>query len=467
MSSISLATLIFFAGYICGALIPFPGDFDPVAACLKREEVSVSYPRSAMANPYLTEPISQNNREDSPPEQKIILAQKDFRTDDQNLVAKKAFLQIVEEEPCPVFKSDDEISLKKLYFTILAGSFSDKKEAEEQRETLKRRGHDPQKIYPALSREQKWYNILIGNYKSMEEASRAVSRFNEKESMMTAVVASISKKQPSVILADAFLKQDKGRARENARKLIARLNETAHFRKYRAHPYTASDSKGQKWETVLLNHDLGHPKNADQIIALLRDEAKQIRAEVTYKEEARDSSAWKIEKSGVAIRSIREILDSFPPPESWEPHPYTIQLASYVSERSARQGLLRFERQSLSAYLGRKGKWWIAYMGRYKTREEAEKVRKESRKTIRKTTRRSDAVVRERPYANFIGKLSSDNKKTPEFQKLESLGYHPYFVEDAEHEFRLFVGNHSTREEAEKQNLKLKAKGISGQVAER
>ncbi|WP_207681733.1 SPOR domain-containing protein [Desulfonema magnum] len=466
MSCTSLATLVFFAGYIIGLTLPLPMNFNQASASEERHEKSsgssISYISSAIAETYLNQPIQQVRDENFPPKEKIILTQRDFRPTTRSPEFQNPFLQIVEEKPYPVFKTSDDRPLRKLSFTVLAGSFPSKAEAEKYHSQLRQKGYHPQPIYLALSKGQKWYNILIGNYKNLEDASQAVSEFNRKETMITAVVASVSKKLPLTILADAFLEEKKGE--EKAGKLLAHLKKTEYIR-YKPVIYPAQDFRKQKWFAILLNYDEKDSQKAYQLVSRLKDDEKRTRAEVTYKE---DEPGWNVIKKGVSLRSLREILNHFPSSEDESPHPYTIQLASYRSRKSAQEGRLRFERHGVSPYLGRRGKWWISYMGRYKSREAAETARKQYEKRIKKASRRSDSLVRKMPYSNFIGSFSSDDNKTPKFQRLERLGYSPYFMKGAEDEdFKLFVGVYKTKKEAEKQIRRLKANGVSGQVAER
>jgi len=93
--------------------------------------------------------------------------------------------------------------------------------------------------------------------------------------------------------------------------------------------------------------------------------------------------------------------------------------------------------------------WWTIYTGNYKTREEANRAKKDY-KLI-------DAIVSKTPYANLLSNFSSETDMNDKFHRLEKLGYSTYFIKGKKGTVRLFTGAFVNRKVAEKQNIALKA----------
>ena len=70
-------------------------------------------------------------------------------------------------------------------------------------------------------------------------------------------------------------------------------------------------------------------------------------------------------------------------------------------------------------------------------------------------------------YANLIGTYSSSRELEDKIFSLRNLGYSPYVIKDSDTSFHLMVGNHATKEGAEKLYDNLKADGIVNQIIDR
>jgi cell division septation protein DedD len=145
-------------------------------------------------------------------------------------------------------------------------------------------------------------------------------------------------------------------------------------------------------------------------------------------------------------------------------YPYSLILASFRSLENALNTLSYYRSTGLSPYLVKvdleeKGVWWRLYLGHYKTREEAQKVKKEQNF--------SDSLVKKTAYANLIGVFSSRRNIADMSRRLDLLGYFPYVIKEAKGPLRLFVGAFNTRKGVEEQNLELRANGIQSRVVKR
>jgi hypothetical protein len=175
-------------------------------------------------------------------------------------------------------------------------------------------------------------------------------------------------------------------------------------------------------------------------------------------EEADSGKHLAVDIKNPELQAVEEVNDS-----PFNTHPYTLRLSCLRSKKNAQKALLFYKRNNLSPYLvkadaGKRGVWWIIYMGHYKTEEEA-KIAKEHFNIL-------DSIVRKTPYANLIGDFYSHSEMAAIIQRLEKLGYCPYFVRAKKGIFRLFAGAFVTREGAAEQREDLKAKGIQSQIVE-
>jgi cell division protein FtsN len=106
-----------------------------------------------------------------------------------------------------------------------------------------------------------------------------------------------------------------------------------------------------------------------------------------------------------------------------------------------------------------KGTWYRLYAGTFESAEQAEKFKEE--KGL------EGAEVKETPYANSIGTFSGQDKLQAKIQSLESLGFSPYVIREADGRSRLFVGAFQNEERARRQHEELKSKGIENQIVQR
>ncbi|MCK4828673.1 SPOR domain-containing protein, partial [bacterium] len=131
-------------------------------------------------------------------------------------------------------------------------------------------------------------------------------------------------------------------------------------------------------------------------------------------------------------------------------HAYSLILSSCRQKKSAIKALVNLRRNGFSPLfigklnLGERGVWWVVYMGHYKSREEARKIREELRLT-------DDAIIKKTPYANLIGIFSSRKEMEEMCRRLKKLGYFPYTIEMEKDMYQLLVGGHVTMKEAKAQ----------------
>lgn len=153
-----------------------------------------------------------------------------------------------------------------------------------------------------------------------------------------------------------------------------------------------------------------------------------------------------------------------PPTIKPEPYPYSIRLASYKNQETALKALVRHQNAGLSPYfakvnLGEKGVWWRLFTGYYPSRKAAQAA-------VTKHNLKGVQVIKT-AYANLAGIFSSKNELNDIFKRLDSQGYSPYIIKDAENHLRLFTGAFITKKGVRDQNQDLKADGIDSKVVER
>lgn len=153
-----------------------------------------------------------------------------------------------------------------------------------------------------------------------------------------------------------------------------------------------------------------------------------------------------------------------PPIIKPEPYPYSIRLASFNQFKSVLKELSQYRQKGLSPYfakvnLGEKGVWWRLFTGYYPSRKAAQAA-------VTKHNLKGVQVIKT-AYANLAGIFSSKNELNDIFKRLDSQGYSPYIIKDAENHLRLFTGAFITKKGVRDQNQDLKADGIDSKVVER
>lgn len=158
------------------------------------------------------------------------------------------------------------------------------------------------------------------------------------------------------------------------------------------------------------------------------------------------------------------VLPPAPPTIKPEPYPYSIRLASFNKFKFVLKGLSQYRQKDLSPYfakvnLGHKGVWWRLFTGYYPSREAARASMKEHKL--------EGTQVIKTAYANLAGTFSNKNEMNEIFKRLDSKGYSPYIIKDAENHLRLFTGAFITQKGVQDQNHDLKADGFDCKVVER
>ncbi len=141
-------------------------------------------------------------------------------------------------------------------------------------------------------------------------------------------------------------------------------------------------------------------------------------------------------------------------------YPFSLQLGAFRDLKEAQKLIINCKEKGLSAYWSEvelvSGVWYRVYVGHFKDRESAESFKKEQDL--------QEAGVRYSKYANLIGTYSSSHELEDKILSLRNLGYSPYIIKDSDTSFRLMIGNHVTKEDAEKLYDNLKADGIVNQI---
>lgn len=140
---------------------------------------------------------------------------------------------------------------------------------------------------------------------------------------------------------------------------------------------------------------------------------------------------------------------------------YTLRLACFRTSEDVRNASAYYKRRGLSPYivkvkLEQRGIWWLFYLGKYKTRDEAVQSRM--------AHNLPDAFIKNMPYANLIGIFSSEGETAEMVLRLEHLGYYPYILKKDDSAVRMYVGAFMYREGAEAQRRSLESAGIKNKV---
>jgi septal ring-binding cell division protein DamX len=145
--------------------------------------------------------------------------------------------------------------------------------------------------------------------------------------------------------------------------------------------------------------------------------------------------------------------------------PYTLQLSSCRTLKSAQNSMNDHKKNEIDVYLakvqlgGQKGTWWRVFTGQYQTLEDAlDKKRKLGL---------ADAIVKKTPYANLIGEYASLDELHIEQERLTTLGLSFYVNEMPNHTYRLLVGAYTRKAQAEQQARELESMGLMSQTITR
>lgn len=475
MSLTSLMTLIFFLGWIVGGMMSVPGDFrqPPIVS---REEKSLAsaifYTPSAIAKTY---PETSLPIEPAKPEiiiqqkrKKALESQTEKRHSKRRLAQsayqksrktekEKVLLHLAETEPGNwVFEqSVDKACSSEVFYSILLGSFEKKdgiaellsglkikavkndelpkqdivNELAKRKEGNKVYAHKASSKYETSGKKETWHNILIGKYKNENEAFRHLSQFKEEDpEMMMATVTSISKLSYFSVLAGAFLEKKKaeemaGKLRESDIEVKERKTLLDELSDELKNGGEEADKDVENWFVHIYDSKM-ELNAAQKIVSELEKGKAYIISENNLAETCKQE--YRIKTTLEAIKAL-QIRPEPPKPLLF----YTIQLASYYSEKKADEGLEKLKREGLSSvYLAKTSKGrWIAYMGQYETRKAAERVRKRDRRKINKGIYpRSDAFTTKTPDPDRIKDFTGGGKTSHKFQRSERLEYFSNFI---------------------------------------
>ena len=142
--------------------------------------------------------------------------------------------------------------------------------------------------------------------------------------------------------------------------------------------------------------------------------------------------------------------------------PFTIRLASYNTQESAKTAAAHFSGMNLTPIMVKvrfqQEAWWILYLGAFPTNEMA--------RAALASCGLPAAEVLPMPYAIKTGTFASREKAAGEQERLERLGIYSYAVRcDGSGETALFTGAFNSRELAKAELKELSGRGISGTVS--
>jgi cell division septation protein DedD len=173
-------------------------------------------------------------------------------------------------------------------------------------------------------------------------------------------------------------------------------------------------------------------------------------------------------KAPAAVPVAPAVAASVPPPApptiKPQPYPYSIRVASFNQFKFVLKGLSKYRQKGMEPYfakvnLGDKGVWWRLFTGYYPSRKAAQAA-------VTEHNLKGVQVIKT-AYANLAGIFSSRNELNDIFKRLDSQGYSPYIIKDAENHLRLFTGAFITKKGAKDQYKELKADGNDCKVVER
>ena len=152
------------------------------------------------------------------------------------------------------------------------------------------------------------------------------------------------------------------------------------------------------------------------------------------------------------------------PPASGVSYPYSVYLGSFQNLEYLKRALSVYENQGLSSYwtkveLGTKGTWYRVFTGHFKSAQEAEAFIQQ--KKIK------DGEVRAMRYTNLIGTFESRQGGEEKARAVVGMGLSAYWVQLGDGQVRLCSGAFVNKEDAEKNQAELSAKGIKSEIVER
>jgi hypothetical protein len=152
------------------------------------------------------------------------------------------------------------------------------------------------------------------------------------------------------------------------------------------------------------------------------------------------------------------------PPASGVSYPYSVYLGSFQNLEYLKRALSVYENQGLSSYwtkveLGTKGTWYRVFTGHFKSAQEAEAFIQQ--KKIK------DGEVRAMRYTNLIGTFESRQGGEEKARAVVGVGLSAYWVQLGDGQVRLCSGAFVNKEDAEKNQAELSAKGIKSEIVER
>jgi cell division protein FtsN len=145
--------------------------------------------------------------------------------------------------------------------------------------------------------------------------------------------------------------------------------------------------------------------------------------------------------------------------------PFSLQLSSCRSFKNAQNAAADFRKMGLDPFIvnvylkNHGGSWWRVLSGQYSSVKEALQAKKE--------LKLSEAIVKRTRFANLIREDETRELTIEMKNRLETIGFSAYTVENADRGYRLFVGAFTRKSQAEKQALELQTKGIMCRVVAR
>jgi septal ring-binding cell division protein DamX len=249
------------------------------------------------------------------------------------------------------------------------------------------------------------------------------------------------------------------------------LTEKLRANNYEPYIYKTTNAKNQKWYIVRTG-DYENLDKALQAVSLLKKK-ENMPAIITRKGSL---TAIKVNQENPAARktgaTTQTISGKFANPidrlnksaVSEIPHPYSLQLSSFRSQKSAHKELEYYKNIGLAPYivkvdLGQKGTWRVIYLGHYKNPVEARRAMAKHKLPY--------AIVKKTPFSCQIGVYEYEEDLIDMVKRLEAQGYYPYVIKGPETKRRLLLGAFTTKAGAEVQNRALRDDGIQCEVVER
>lgn len=146
-------------------------------------------------------------------------------------------------------------------------------------------------------------------------------------------------------------------------------------------------------------------------------------------------------------------------------YPFSLLLSSCKEKENAVRALSGYQRAGLAPYivqtdLGSKGVWWRTLAGHYRTLAEAAQAKT--------AFNLSKAVVVKTPYANLIGRFSSETEAAETAARIARMGVFPYLVKGPSGaSVQLMAGAFSSQQAADAFRRELDAKGVSTRTVQR